>query len=104
MPRTVTVTGAFTRRELEPVQGRVSFLPERLWVIDQGIAWACLAPEVELVNGAFSVELTATDTDSVPWYYRVDTPAGNWRLHVFGCCGSYGFRDLLEDQKLRPPY
>jgi len=101
MPTTVTVTGSFIRN-LRPVLGMVRFTPERLWVIDGGVAWATLAPVAVLADGRFTVEVTPTDSDGVPWYYRVETPAGNWRLRISRARPHYGLKELLDEHHPGP--
>lgn len=75
----VQVVGGFSRNG-EPAQGWISFVPSRLWVVDENnVHWACLAPSIKLdSNGQFAVLLTPTDTDSVPWFYLVQSDAGSW--------------------------
>jgi hypothetical protein len=95
-PPTVTITTQFTRGNSLPVQGLVRFTPSRLWVMHDGIAWACLAPEVELAaDGSFSVEVTPTDTDVVWWRYLVETPAGAWDLSVPYAEAGHTLRELI---------
>jgi hypothetical protein len=99
MPVSVTVYGSFARGQT-PVQGLVRFTPERLWVICDDIPWASLAPEVQLdANGRFEVDLTATDNDSVPWYYQVESPAGLFRIRVFKQCSCYGLKELIVEHR-----
>jgi len=80
-PPTVAVTGSFIRNG-RPVIGSVYFLPERMWVYYHGTCWATLAPAITLNNGAFMAELTPTNTDYVPWQYKVFTPAGVFKLDI----------------------
>ena len=82
-PTTVTVTGTLQHRGGLPVQGLIRFTPSRLWVVCDGIAWACLAPEVRLSqDGSFVVEVTPTDVDPIWWRYLIETPAGWWEVSV----------------------
>jgi hypothetical protein len=98
MPKTVTVTGSFQRKNGSPVQGLVRFEPSRLWVIQNDIAWACLAPEAQLAkDGSFSVELTPTDTDPVWWRYRVDSPAGIFEISIPYVRTGYTLKELVVD-------
>lgn len=101
MPGTVTVTGSFARND-RPVRGRVRFVPERLWVIEAGVAWATLAPDVELIDGRFTVLLTPTDTDTVPWYYTLESPIGTTRFRVYRACPHYGLKELLDEHHPGP--
>ena len=74
----VQVVGGFSR-DGEPAHGQIQFIPSRMWVVDDQIHWACLAPTIELDEfGQFAVLLTPTDTDCVPWFYLVKTDAGSW--------------------------
>lgn len=80
MPQTVLVVGGFSMNG-HPARGWIKFLPSRLWVIEKGIAWACLAPTVKLdAQGQFVVLLTPTDSDPVPWHYTVESNAGSWLI------------------------
>ena len=99
-PPTCTVTGAFTfEGEDRPVQGLVRFTPERLWVIREGIAWAVLAPEVQLEkDGSFVVQVTPTNIDSVPWRYLVETPAGPFKIAVAMNETGHTLRELLQSR------
>ena len=99
MPTSVTCYGSFARGQ-SPVQGLVRFTPERLWVIEDGVTWAVLAPWAELdAQGRFEVQLTPTDTDTVPWYYLVETPAGCWRVRVYKQCPRYGLKELIVEHR-----
>lgn len=101
MPTAVSVYGSFARGQ-SPVQGLIRFTPERLWVIESNIPWASLAPEQQLDSqGRFEVLLTPTDTDSVPWYYLVETPAGTWRIRVFKQIRRYGLKELIVEHHPR---
>lgn len=97
MPRTVTVTGSFQYKNGKPVQGIIGFEPNRLWVIQDSVAWACLAPRrLLLSDGSFSVQLTPTDTDVVWWRYRVLTPAGSFEISVPWVKTGYTLRELVD--------
>lgn len=81
----------------DPVQGLVRFTPGRLWVVYEGITWACLAPTITVgPSGKFVAYLTATDADSVPFTYTVETPAGAWVTYVPWAENGYSLRDLLK--------
>jgi len=102
MPGFVTVYGSFARGR-EPVHGLVRFTPERLWVIENEVPWATLAPWTELdAEGRFEVRLTPTDTDTVPWYYQVESPAGCWRIRVYKKCPTYGLKELIVEHRPGP--
>lgn len=103
MPRTCTITAAFNHRDGTPAHGQVRFTPSRLWVIQEGIAWACLAPVITLKpDGSFVAEVTATDTDQVRWYYIVETPAGDFTTYVPWIETGYCLRDLVNEHNSRP--
>ena len=102
MPTRVVVNGRLTWNGT-PIQGTVRFTPKRLWVIDQGIAWACLAPEVELdADGCFVVYLTPTDTDEVWWTYLVEAPGGQYEISVRKGKDKYTLRELVDEHHPRP--
>lgn len=42
----------------DPINGRATFVPQAMGFKEDGVLLACLAPEVELVDGNFSVRLT----------------------------------------------
>jgi hypothetical protein len=102
---TCTVTGSFWRHH-RPVTGLVRFTPERLWVVEDGITWATLGPVAEIgSDGTFTVALTPTDIDPIPWYYQVESPAGSFRIRVYRACAHYGLKELIDDHHsgARPP-
>jgi hypothetical protein len=74
--QSVTVTGRFVDQNRNPIAGRVRFIPSRLFLVEHGVTWATRAPEVDLVEGRFSVELSRTDQHHVDWFYVVDSPMG----------------------------
>ena len=95
-PPTCTITGSFEQGK-RPVQGLVRFTPERLWVIQEGIAWAVLAPEIELeADGSFVVQVTPTNIDPVPWRYLVETPAGSFKISVAMTEMGHTLKELLQ--------
>jgi hypothetical protein len=99
MPPTCTIIGSFERRG-RPVDGWVRFTPRRLWVIQDHVAWACLAPRVQLLNGCFSVEVTPTDYDGVLWRYDVETPAGTYTIAVPQTLGGcYHLKELIGEHR-----
>ena len=96
MPQISVVSGSFSC-DGKPVEGWVQFTPSRLWVIQQGIPWACLAPTKRLdPDGSFVVLLTPTDTDYVPWHYLVDTPAGSFKILVPKNVAMHNLRELVD--------
>lgn len=97
MPVSCVISGSFVRNEL-PVQGLVRFTPSRLWVVQERIAWACLAPEVYLdSDGSFVARVTATDNDAIPWTYYICTPAGCFETYVPGNDAGWSLRELLHE-------
>jgi hypothetical protein len=102
MPRTCVVSGSFVHDE-QPAQGLVRFTPSRLWVVQDGITWACLAPEVVLGrDGSFVAQVTATDTDTVPWYYYISTPAGCFQCYVPWNEAGWSLRELIREHHPGP--
>jgi hypothetical protein len=103
MLREVTVSGSFVRNEL-PVQGLVRFTPSRLWVVQQdGTAWACLAPDVQLgPDGSFVAQVTATDSDGIMWHYDVCTPAGHYHVYIPWCDAGWSLRELIHGHRAGP--
>lgn len=81
----VQVSGRFINQLKEPLDGKVTFMPSRLYQEDyMGVLWATLAPEVHLEDGSFSVLLTRTDQHQYPWHYKVTCPdpIGTWSIKV----------------------
>jgi len=101
MPKYVTLTGRFTAHG-RPVQGVVRCTPERLWVYQHDTHWASLAPEVPLVYGCFTVALTPTDADSVPWHYLIETPAGIYRVELRWREQPYHLKELIDAHRAVP--
>ena len=96
MPPTCTIQGSFSQRG-RPVEGWVRFTPRRLWVVQEGVHWACLAPTVQLYQGSFLVQVTPTDVDGVPWEYEVETPAGRFRVTIPQNHGGYSLKELIDE-------
>jgi hypothetical protein len=83
----VQVSGRFINEFKQPLEGRITFLPSKLWQVDiAGVSWATLAPEVELMDGKFCVNLTRTDQHQYPWHYKVICPGpiGTWSIRAEG--------------------
>jgi hypothetical protein len=99
----VQVSGRFINELKQPLDGKITFLPSRLYQDEVGVWYATLAPEVELINGAFSVLLTRTDQHEHGWHYKVVCPGqiGTWSIKVEGD-GPYYLKDLLP-AKFRTP-
>lgn len=74
--------GSFVTEDGFQVEGFVAFIPDRLWVMEGNKAMATLAPAVSLVDGAFIVEVTPTNTGFTRWKYKVVTPAGTFLIQV----------------------
>lgn len=96
MPQVCVISGSFSKDE-KPIEGWVQFTPSRLWVVEYGIYWACLAPTIQLELGGFAALLTPTDSDPVPWFYFVDTPAGCFKIAVPRKGANYTLRELVEN-------
>jgi hypothetical protein len=96
MPNTCVVSGSFAQHG-KPAQGLVRFTPNRLWVMQDRITWACLAPEVRLdSDGAFVAQVTATDTDAILWSYNICTPAGCFVVYVPWSEVGWSLRELIR--------
>jgi hypothetical protein len=78
------VRGRFVDQHHQPVKGTIQFLPSQIWVEEDGVAYPCMAPEAELVNGQFWVELTRTDQHDLPWHYTMVSPLGKHTIKVDG--------------------
>jgi hypothetical protein len=88
-------------------QGLVQFTPRRLWVVRDGIHWACLAPQVWLdYAGCFTVQVTATDNDAISWDYEIRTPAGTFRVPIPWSEAGWSLRELIDEHHPgpRPPH
>jgi hypothetical protein len=97
---TVQVSGRIVKGGF-PAKGQIIFTPQKLWIEDEnGVAWAPRSHEVELVNGAFSVQLTRTDQTKLPWMYHVESPLGKWHIEVKGDKPLH-LRDLLPKRLSR---
>ena len=89
------IGGRFVHADGTPVEGQIHFMPSKLWLEDKtGVIYACLAPQVELVDGRFSVALTRTDTYDFPWHYTAITPIGRFSIWVESD-GPLNLKDLL---------
>lgn len=74
--------GSFVTEDGRRVEGIVAFVPDRLWVMEGKVALATYAPTAALVDGAFTVELTPTNTGFTRWRYKAVTPAGDFIIEV----------------------
>lgn len=79
---TVQVSGGFMHKDGSPVEGKVRFTPSQLWFEEDGIVYANIAREVQLVNGDFCVYLSRTDATTFPWHYTMDSPLGKWSVFI----------------------
>lgn len=101
MLHTCLVTGSFSLNG-EPARGVVRFTPSRLWVVQEGVAWASLAPEVTLSSGgSFTAHVTATDSDPINWAYYICTPAGCYQCHVPFNVAGWSLRELISEHRSR---
>jgi hypothetical protein len=91
--QTVQINGRFVLPSGQPADGKVTFIPSRLWYEEDGVLYANIAREVELVNGRFCIDLSRTDTE-IPWHYTVICPVGKWTVFLTGE-GPLQLRDLL---------
>ena len=102
MPRTVLVRGRFQRHG-QPVGGVIRFTPSRMWVVQDEVHWACLAPTISMGwDGEFAAWLTPTDTDEVPWHYEVISPAGKHYVEVPYAEHGHTLRSLFDAHRAQP--
>ncbi len=80
--QTVEVSGRFINENKEPIEGRIKFIPDMMWVEEDGEIYPCLGPDVALDEGRFKVLLTRTDQHGLPWRYTVISPMGKWTVKV----------------------
>lgn len=80
--QTVQVNGRFVLPSGHPADGKVTFIPSRLWYEEDGVLYANIAREVELVNGRFCIDLSRTDDGDIPWHYTVFCPVGRWTIFL----------------------
>ena len=101
---TCTITATLEYSDGHPVQGQVRFEPSRLWVIKDGVAYACLAPEVQLEpDGSFVAQVTPTDADECPFLYRVFMPDGvSYEIPVPKNATGYTLRGLVGEHHSGP--
>lgn len=78
----VQVVGRFVTESKKPVEGKIRFIPSRIWVDHEGETYPTMAWDGDLVSGSFLVYLTRTDTGLVPWHYTVETPVGTWQVEI----------------------
>lgn len=81
---TTTVVGRFINRQNLPVEGHISFRPQRLWVEHEGLTYPTLTFNAPLVYGAFCAVLTPTlpYDDGVEWQYTCVSPVGQWHITI----------------------
>lgn len=81
--KSVQISGRFVNMQGEPLEGVVSFTPQKVWVVHDGETYPAPAPVVTLENGQFVTELIRTDEDPVgPWFYTIKCPVGTWNFIV----------------------
>jgi len=98
MLHTCTITGTLWQNG-GPVRGLIRFTPDRLWVIEKGIAYACLAPEILLdEDGSFVARVTATDSDAICWKYRIQVERWDFHIEVPWNQNGYSLRELLHER------
>ena len=91
----VVVRGSFVTEDGKRIEGQVAFVPDLLWVMKGEQAFATYAPTVALVDGAFTVELTPTNTGYSRWRYTAITPAGVYRISVPKEGGPHYLKELI---------
>lgn len=90
----VQVSGRFVDELGNPMSSVIRFIPNMIWLQEGELAYPTLAPEVQLLDGRFSVELTRTDQHGLPWHYTVVCPVGKWSFQLIGE-GPFLLKELL---------
>lgn len=88
----VRVVGRFMTEDGEPINGRICFLPDDLWVAYQGVPYAILGADQALQSGKFDVELTPGAK------YVVISPIGKWPIKVTYSNEPVFLKDMLPSQ------
>lgn len=88
---TVRVRGRFITENHEPIEGEISFVPQKVWVEEDGYTYPTFAPHVRLVDGRFDVVLTRPNG----WWYQVLSPIGCWHIRIHSDKPEQLLRDLL---------
>lgn len=73
--QTHVVVGRFLKSDGSPYAGEITFLPEKLWTVENGKAYAALAPRIQLDDGKFRAEVSVG-------HYIVTCPLGKWRIKI----------------------
>ena len=80
--QTVQVTGRLVNKIDMPLCGEVQFIPSKVWVEEDGVAYPTPAPVATLEDGEFSVELIRTDQHGPNWHYKVVAPNAQWSIFI----------------------
>lgn len=98
MITTVTVVGKLLDRDKNPIVGVMEFLPERLWISEEGEDYATLVATTELdQKGEFSVELTSVESGQhKDWHYKAIIDGVAFKIRPRP--GKTRFRDLVEEE------
>ncbi len=78
----VQVIGRFIDVDRMPIEGEIEFIPQRVWVEDKGETYVAAHHKERLMNGRFLAYLTRTDTEELPWFYKVVSPLGTWHIEI----------------------
>lgn len=73
--QTRVVVGRFLKADGTPIEGEITFMPEKLWIVEYGTAMAKLAPRIQLNDGKFEAEVSVG-------HYIVTCPLGKWRIKI----------------------
>lgn len=91
MPESVFVSGQFLSKALgKPVDGIVYLIPSRMWIEEDGIFYAIMAPTIHTEDGNFKAEVTACHPrpGDKGWHYRILCPSGVWTMRPDGPQGT----------------
>lgn len=79
----VQVTGNLINSIGMPLQGNVEFVPSKIWVEEDGVAYPVPAPVVRLDDdGDFAATLIRTDQHGANWHYTVICPTARWSIFI----------------------
>ena len=102
MLHTCIISGSLFHHD-QPAHGLLRFVPNRLWVIQDGVTWACLAPEVQLdPDGSFVAQVTATDSDAIMWTYQILFARYLYEVHVPWNEAGWSLKELISEHHPGP--
>lgn len=92
MLESVHVVGRFMNEDGDAIPGRITFIPDDLWVAHQGVPYGVLSADQSLEDGKFDVEL------SPGCKYIVISPIGKWVIKVNKAKGVTFLKDMLPSR------